>query len=157
MRAVIIYCAGSGETAALAARIRESLGCDSIGILEPGEGEAPSPFADSILDLGCYGAVILGFPAVGRRIPYAMESFVRSRDLSGKTLIPFIPYRGIGFRRALSRLRRLCPGARVALPYGSRRGRQEGFGEWLASVRSLLADGGEKECGAASAAREKDM
>lgn len=157
MRAVIIYYAGSGETAALAGRVGKGLCCDSIGILEPAEDGAPSPFADSILDLSCYGAVLLGFPAAGRRIPYAMESFVRSRDLSGKTVIPFVPYRGIGFRRALSRLRRLCPGARVTLPYGSRRGRQDGFEGWLGSVRSLLSDGGEEECGAKSAAREKDM
>ena len=58
-----------------------------------------------------YDAILLGFPVWWYVEPRIVDTFLESRDLSGRTIIPFATSGGSGISGAEKSLREHCPGA----------------------------------------------
>ena len=58
-----------------------------------------------------YDAILLGFPVWWYVEPRIVDTFLESRDFSGRTLIPFATSGGSGISGAEKSLREHCPGA----------------------------------------------
>lgn len=68
--------------------------------------------AGDVPDVSGYDTVFLGFPIWWYVEPKIVDTFLESRDLSGKRVIPFATSGGSGIDRAEQSLARLCPGVR---------------------------------------------
>lgn len=58
-----------------------------------------------------YDVIFLGYPIWAMDVPQAIESFIKSHDLEGKTIIPFCTHGGSGQSGTYSKIRKLCSGA----------------------------------------------
>ena len=81
------------------------------------EGGGTLPLAGIATDIAGYRTVFLGFPIWGGDLPAVMASFLRSHDLSGKTVVPFITHGGYGAGDAMQTARALAPDARFLAPF----------------------------------------
>lgn len=81
------------------------------------EGEADVPLAEGVADFGRYQSVFLCFPIWGMDLPAVTRSFLRSHDLAGKTVVPFITHGGYGPGSAMQTARAAAPGARFVDPF----------------------------------------
>jgi flavodoxin len=68
--------------------------------------------AARVTGIETYDTVFLGFPIWGETAPPVIRSFLRSHDLSGKTLRPFITHGGYGVGSSQSVLQSHANGAR---------------------------------------------
>lgn len=76
----------------------------------------------AVTDLRDYDTVFLGFPTWGMQLPPPMKSFLRTHDLSGKTVAPFNTNGGYGAGSGFETVKTLCPGARVLQGFSTRGG-----------------------------------
>lgn len=106
MKAIVIYYSYGGNTRRVAEKIGKSIGADLAEIktvrpytgsyndvVDQGQREANSGFLPEIqpmdVDLSQYDTIILGTPVWWYTFAPAMNSFLHSADLSGKTVYPF--------------------------------------------------------------------
>lgn len=146
---LVAYFSASGVTAGAARKIAEAVGADLFEIrpeepytaadldwrnkksrssLEmtdpdsrPAMAAAPAP------DMARYDTVFVGFPIWWGVEPRVVDTFLESRDLTGKTVIPFATSGGSGIGKAEESLRAHCPKA------GWKKGRLlngSGAGDW---------------------------
>lgn len=80
--------------------------------VERDNGVEPA-LAQTVENIDRYETIYLGFPIWGETAPPVIRSFLRSHDLKGKTLRPFITHGGYGLGSSLSVLASLAPGARI--------------------------------------------
>lgn len=60
-----------------------------------------------------YDTIILGYPEWWSTMPMAVDTFLESYDLSGKTIIPYSTHEGSGMGHSEADLRRLCPDSTI--------------------------------------------
>lgn len=72
---------------------------------------------ESTPNLSGHSSVFLGFPIWGGSLPAPMRSFLASRDLSGKTVLPFITHGGYGAGIAMAEVRGLVSDAEFVEPF----------------------------------------
>ncbi len=131
---LVVYLSRSGNTRVIAGALGRRFGAD-VFELRPRdpwpadydemvawasrlrESGADVPLAGTVEGLGRYGTVFLGFPIWGTDLPAVTRSFLRSHDLSGKTVIPFITHSGYGPGSSMDTARAAAPGARFAEPF----------------------------------------
>lgn len=106
MSALVIYYSYSGNTRRAAERIGKAIGADLAEIqtvrpytgsyddvVDQGQREVDSGFLPELRPLGAdlsrYDTIILGTPVWWYTFAPAMNSFLHSADLSGKTVYPF--------------------------------------------------------------------
>lgn len=106
MSALVIYYSYSGNTRRAAERIGKAIGADLAEIqtvrpytgsyddvVDQGQREVDSGFLPELRPLGAdlsrYDTIILGTPVWRYTFAPAMNSFLHSADLSGKTVYPF--------------------------------------------------------------------
>lgn len=106
MKSIVIYYSYGGNTRRVAEQIGKAICADQIQIrtvkpytgsydqvVEQGQREVNSGFLPEIqpveVDLSQYDTVILGTPVWWYTFAPAMNSFLHSVDLSGKTVFPF--------------------------------------------------------------------
>nr|WP_325299228.1 flavodoxin [uncultured Dysosmobacter sp.] len=106
MSALVIYYSYSGNTRRAAERIGKAIGADLAEIqtvrpytgsyddvVDQGQREVDSGFLPELRPLGTdlsrYDTIILGTPVWWYTFAPAMNSFLHSADLSGKTVYPF--------------------------------------------------------------------
>lgn len=65
------------------------------------------------IDISEYDTVFIGYPIWATTIPQAIRSFIRTYDLSGKTVIPFCTHDGYGSGRSYAEIEKECPESRV--------------------------------------------
>lgn len=129
MKAIIIYYSYSGNTRRVAEQLGTAIGADLAEIqtvkpytgsyddvVDQGQREVNSGFCPEIqpldLDLEQYDTIILGTPVWWYTFAPAMNSFLRSADLFGKTVYPFATNGG-WLGHTFSDLRNACRGASV--------------------------------------------
>jgi flavodoxin len=128
-RTLVVYFSRSGNTRVVAGMIQRSLGADLFEIRtatnypddyletvaqatrERDRGFTP-PLATRT-DLAAYDTVYLGFPIWGETAPSPIRSFLKTHELAGKTLIPFVTHGGYGLGNSQTVLARLAPDARI--------------------------------------------
>jgi flavodoxin len=91
------------EMVAWASRLRES-------------GETPR-LAESVTHISNYDTIFLGSPIWGSALPAPVRTFLTTRDLSGKTLVPFLTYGCCGAGNAPETIAQLAPKARILKPF----------------------------------------
>jgi flavodoxin len=75
------------------------------------------PLAARVTDIRAYDTVFLGFPIWGETAPPVIRSFLKTHDLSGKTLRPFITHGGYGAGNSQAVLQARASGARIEAPF----------------------------------------
>jgi flavodoxin len=156
---LVVYLSRSGNTRVIAGALARRYGAD-IFELRPRdpwpadydemvawasrwrESEADMPLAESIGNLDRYRTVFLGFPVWGTALPAVTRSFLRSHDLSGKTVVPFITYGSSGEGSSMRTVRALAPDARFVEPFVLRcdqeRSTLDSLNAWLEGVGDTL-------------------
>lgn len=129
MKAIVIYYSYGGNTRRIAGEIGQALGAElaEIQTIQPytgsyddvvdqGQREVNSGFLPAIqplnIDLSRYDTLILGTPVWWYTFAPAMNSFLHSVDLSGKTVYPFATNGG-WLGHTLKDFETACPGAKV--------------------------------------------
>jgi hypothetical protein len=106
------------------------------------QSDADVPLAESPADLARYRTVFLGFPVWGTDLPAVTRSFLRSHDLAGKTVVPFITYGSSGEGSSMRTARALAPDARFLDPFVLRcdqeRSTLDSLKTWLDGVGDTL-------------------
>jgi len=129
MKAIVIYYSYGGNTRRVAEKIGKSIGADLVevktvqpytgsynDVVDQGQREVNSGFLPEIqpmdVDLSQYDTIILGTPVWWYTFAPAMNSFLHSTDLSGKTVYPFATNGGwIG--HTFKDFKKACPSATV--------------------------------------------
>jgi len=76
--------------------------------------ESDPPLAENLASIDRYRTVFLGFPIWGTDLPAVTRSFLRSHDLAGKIIVPFITYGSSGIGSSMQSVRRYAPKSRFA-------------------------------------------
>lgn len=79
---------------------------------ERDHGYEPS-LVGTVADITSYETVFLGFPIWGETAPPVIRSFLRTHDLSGGTVRPFITHGGYGLGNSIAVLTDYAPRARI--------------------------------------------
>lgn len=129
MKPIIIYYSYSGNTRRVAAEIGRVLGADLAelqtaqpytgsydDVVDQGQREVNSGFLPQLqpldADLDQYDTIILGTPVWWYTFAPAINSFLHSADLSGKTVYPFATNGG-WLGHTFQDLARVCSGAKI--------------------------------------------
>ncbi|OYU71911.1 MAG: flavodoxin, partial [Alphaproteobacteria bacterium PA3] len=149
----------SGNTRVLAGALARRDGADTFEVLprEPWpqdydetvewssrwrRSETDLALAENLASIGRHQSVFLGFPIWGTDLPAVIRSFLRTHDLSGKTVVPFITYGSTGIGSSMQTVRRFAPNARFvpefALRCDQERSTLDSLRDFLESVRTPL-------------------
>src|SRR3954447_946398 len=133
-RTLVAYFTRSGNTRVIAGQLHRDLHADLFEILPaqpyPDDYEATvaqatwerdtafePPLKAKVPDIAAYDTVFLGFPIWGETTPPIIRSFLKTYDLSGKTLRPFTTHGGYGPGNSMSVLRSHAPRVQSAEPF----------------------------------------
>ncbi len=127
---LVSYFSASGVTKRVAEKIAEAIKGDLFEI-EPVEKYTPEDLdwtnkksrssvemqnksfrpkiKDNNLDISNYDIILIGFPIWWGVAPTVVNTFIESKDLTGKTLIPFCTSGGSGMRYAENDLKKTYP------------------------------------------------
>ena len=153
-KTLVAYFSASGVTAKAAFSLAEACGGDLYEIkpavpytskdlnwqdqrsrssVEMKDPSARPELADGNLDLTAYDRIFLGFPIWWYTAPRIIQTFLESRDFTGKTIILFATSGGSGLGRTAKDLAPSCPGAVIREGQILRRGAsQEELKRWAA-------------------------
>ncbi|WP_297048920.1 flavodoxin [uncultured Desulfovibrio sp.] len=130
---LVAYFSATGTTARVAHQLAEAAGADLYAIRparpysaadlnwhdrqsrssrEMADASCRPALADAVPDMAAYAAIFVGFPLWWYQAPRIIETFVQSRDFSGKTFIPFATSGGSPLGESGAILEKLCPGSR---------------------------------------------
>jgi flavodoxin len=127
---LVAYFSRSGNTRVIAGTIQRALAADLFEIRparpypddyeqtveqarrERDRGDEP-PLEGSVPNMAAYERVFLGFPIWGETTPPVIRSFLRTHDLSGKLLRPFITHGGYGLGDSLAVLADHAPSTQI--------------------------------------------
>jgi flavodoxin len=129
-RLLVAYFSRSGNTRLVAGHVRRAPGADIFEIqpaqaypedyeemVRQAERERDTgfepPLKETMLDIGSYESIFLGFPIWGTTAPPVIRSFLSRHDLAGKTIVPLMTHGGYGTGQSLSVVSRLAPRARL--------------------------------------------
>jgi len=73
--------------------------------------------AAKVTDIASYDTVYLGFPIWGETAPSIIRSFLKTHDLGGKTLVPFITHGGYGPGKSQRVIASHAPKAHIQQPF----------------------------------------
>lgn len=129
---LVAYFSASGVTAKAASSLAAAIGADLYEIkpavpytnkdlnwqekhsrssMEMNDPSARPELADGNLNLTTYDRIFLGFPIWWYTAPRIIQTFLESRDFTGKTIILFATSGGSGLGRTAKDLAPSCPGA----------------------------------------------
>jgi flavodoxin len=129
-RTLVAYFSRSGNTRVVAGLIHRGLDTDLFEIrpassypedylatVEQARQERDRGFepdlAANVPNMAAYDTVYLGFPIWGETAPPVIRSFLKTHDLAGKTLIPFVTHGGYGLGNSQLVLASHAPKARL--------------------------------------------
>lgn len=153
-KTLVAYFSASGVTAKAASSLAAAIGADLYEIkpavpytnkdlnwqdkhsrssVEMNDPSARPELADGNLNLTTYDRIFLGFPIWWYTAPRVIQTFLESRDFTGKTIILFATSGGSGLGRTANELAPSCPGAVIRDGQILRRGTsQEELKRWAA-------------------------
>lgn len=131
---LVVYFTRSGNTQVIAEQLQRDLSADLFQIVPeeayPGDYEQnveqarlerdrgfEPPLKGRVTNIAAYGTVFLGLPIWGETAPPPIRSFLRTHDLAGKTVRPFITHGGYGLGDSLSVLKAHAPQAQILAPF----------------------------------------
>ncbi len=151
---LVAYFTRSGNTRVIAEQLQRDLRADIFEIqpanaypadyeqtveqarLERDRGFEPA-LKGRVANIAGYDTVFLGFPIWGETAPPPIRSFLRTHDLAGKTVRPFITHGGYGPGDSLSVLKSHAPRAQILPPFVMEADQER---RTMTQVRQWLAD-----------------
>ena len=129
-KTLVAYLTRSGNTWVIAGTLQRALGADLFEIkpacpypedyeqhvaqaTRERDSEFEPPLAEKVTDIATYDEIYLVFPVWGETMPPPVRSFLKTHDLRGKTVRPFITHGGYGVGSSPSVLISHAPGARI--------------------------------------------
>ena len=153
-KTLVTYFSASGVTAKAASSLAAAIGADLYEIkpavpytnkdlnwqdkhsrssLEMNDPSARPKLADRKFSPAAYDRIFLGFPIWWYTAPRVIQTFLESRDFTGKTIILFATSGGSGLGRTAKDMAPSCPGAVIRDGQIIRRGTsQEELKRWAA-------------------------
>lgn len=130
MKALIVYYSHSGNTGKIANMIQRKIGGDLLEIkpivpypvfydevVAQAKREIRAGFVPEIqkpdVELSKYDIIFVGTPNWWSTMAPPVAAFLKSQDLSGKTVAVFCTHGGGGIGRVKSDIEKLCPASRV--------------------------------------------
>lgn len=141
MNILVAYYSWSGNTKELAELIQNNIGGSLFAIKsaipytqdynelviqtkKEVSGKYTPELKETVHDIEKYEILFIGTPNWWGSLPPVVCSFLKSHNLSGKKIIPFITHGGGGEQNILSEIRELCPESDVVenvwIGYGNR-------------------------------------
>jgi flavodoxin len=132
--ALVVFFSRTGNTRVITSQIRRAKQADMFEIVpsapypedyeatvaqassETSSGYLP-PLTGSVANISRYDTIYIGFPIWGMTAPPVIRSFLRSHDLAGKQVRPFITHGGYGIGNSMDVVRSLAPDARFQAPF----------------------------------------
>lgn len=119
--ALIVYFSFSGTTETVARIAHRETGLPWAALERPhalmlgldDEDEGPEPLDIEEVDIAQYERIVLGFPIWSSQMPEAVETWLKSTDLRGKTILPFCTHGGDGPGTAFADLMASCPDSHI--------------------------------------------
>lgn len=156
-KTLVVYFSWGGNTRVVAEEIRNILDCDILEVETaepyPDTYTAVRPIAYEELEKGSrplkaisvnpaeYETLIVGSPIWGGHIAPPLTLFLKSYDLSGKTILPFSTHQGSGLGRSAEDIQKACPQAHVlkgqAIHADDIRSSHDTLARWLKQVSVL--------------------
>jgi flavodoxin len=153
---LVAYFSRSGNTRVIAGTLQRALQADLIEIVptwpypddydatvEQARQERDANYEPPLLkperNINSYDTVYLGFPVWGGTTPPVIRTFLRSYNLAGKVIFPFITHGGYGVGNSRAVLTSHAPGARIETPFileaDQERRTIDRVRKWLGSVQ----------------------
>lgn len=128
-KTLLVFFSWSNNTKTVADQIHGMLGCDMVQVETvepyPTSYEELRPIAYEELENGArelktvvenmdeYDTLIVGTPIWGGHMTPAMQLFLKSYDLSGKTIALYTTHQGSGLGQSMNDLRSICPNSTI--------------------------------------------
>ena len=129
-KVLIAYFSHTGNTQKVANQIHEFVGGDIVEIKTEAayptnysectdlakrekESNARPKLSTKIENMGSYDAIFVGYPIWWYTAPMAINTFLESYDLTGKTIIPFCTSGGSDVAESIPAIKRLCPNSTI--------------------------------------------
>ena len=128
---LVVYFSATGTTAQAARAIAEATGGtlreiaprqaytaadldwndrQSRSSVEMNNPQARPALKDAAADIAAHDVIFIGYPIWWDQAPRVINTFIESRDLKGKTLVPFATSGGSGIANSVKELREAYPG-----------------------------------------------
>lgn len=137
-KVLILYLSRTNNTKTLAELIHKTVGGDLVPlelktpypqdyraivaqVAKENETGFLPPLATKI-DISKYDTIYLGFPTWGMQLPPPMKSFLKTHDLSGKTIIPFNSNAGYGIGSTFDTVKEFSPKSKILEGYTTKGG-----------------------------------
>jgi flavodoxin len=155
---LVAYFSRSGNTRVIAGLIHRALGTDLFEIrpatpypddylkqvevaTRERDREFEPPLAQKVSNIARYNTVYLGFPIWAETAPAIIRTFLKTHDLSDKTLIPFITHGGYGLGSSHAVLKSHAPAAKIGRGFtmqaDQERKTMETVNYWLKEKQSI--------------------
>jgi flavodoxin len=129
-KTLVAYLTRSGNTRVIAGTLQRALGADLFEIkparpypedyeqhvaqaTREQDSSFEPPLAEKVANIEAYDEIYLGFPVWGETMPPPVRSFLKTHDLRGKTVRPFITHGGYGVGSSPAVLTNHAPDARI--------------------------------------------
>lgn len=136
---LIVYLSRTNNTKAIAAIIHKQVGGTLVALeLENPYREAYQTIVDEVANenetghlpplktkidsIQQYDIVLVGFPTWGMQLPPPIKSFLKSHDLSGKTIVTFNSNAGYGIGSSFDTVKELCPNSTILEGFSTKGG-----------------------------------
>ena len=151
---LVAYFSWSGNTRAIAQKVREQTGADlfEIQCVKPystdydtvlmeaqrdQRAQARPAIRGQVREMARYGVILLGYPNWWASIPMPVATFLEQYDFAGKTIVPFSSNGGGGLGQGPAAIAKLAPRARLgrglSVSYGGGSGLAGDIAAWLAA------------------------
>ena len=102
------------------------------------------PIRKRLTNISTYKTIYIGFPIWGTSVPSVIKTFLRTHDLKGVTVIPFITHGGFGIGDSMDILNKLCPSSNLLDPFvmqaDQERKTMESVESWLSHNHTKISD-----------------
>lgn len=157
-RILIAYFSHSGNTRAVAEKIKNTLKADIFEIktvkpypedyntvVDQAKEELHSGFKPELLtkveNLSRYDVIFIGYPNWWSTVPAPVRVFLSDNDFSGKTLVPFCTHGGGGSGNSFEDIAKFCPKSTllkgIAIPGSEAKTSQDTLAEWLKEIKMV--------------------
>lgn len=149
-KSLIVFYSWGGDTANIAATIKENTGADIFEIklenpypsayhatTEQAKKEIKEVFRPTLIgdiDIAEYNRIYIGSPNWWSTIAPPVATFIESHDFTGKIIMPFFTHGGGGLSRMLDDTINLLSDIDVRAPYVAYSGDTSGIAAWINST-----------------------
>jgi flavodoxin len=129
-KSLVVYFSHSGNTKVIAEYIKDEVNSDIHRVLteykysnnyqtclmesrKDNKENARPKLVEDFKNIKDYDVIFIGYPIWWGTMPMAMFTFLESKDLKDKVIIPFCTHEGSGLGKSESDIKNLCPDSKI--------------------------------------------